>query len=468
MAETDKQNIHALSNIECEFVRLISSNTKIFSITDIESIRWSLSLARITKIRLSNNDTLNIAHALDIYRTRLYEIFKNANSIDAINIDNLKKSVYLINQLVRNSQTDLLSFFSGKLQRKDLDKAISKRPLALALGGGGGTCYVFVGAFKAFAESNIVPSAMAGSSMGAILGAYRALHKNFSLSGLEYLVKNVSWNMLAKPYAGPSYFGVPATFRLYLRESLGELFKKNTDYPKIKDLLIPLKICVAGLSNVSAAQEDLSVYSRLLASSNDPYNLNIRSGSILNQILSFAQKPLKPIYLGNSQLSKNFDLLDALGFSSAIPAVFHYDIFREDKEMIEIIKKLFEQENVFRLIDGGFADNLPSQQALLAIQNGESLDGYDPFVLALDSFVPSLNKNLLFYPLMRFTYENSKEGHKKAHLVIKFKKVLSPINFVPSETMFYKAIEWGYEEIKPHMQFIENMLAVLSKPKIIQ
>ena len=69
---------------------------------------------------------------------------------------------------------------------------------------------------------------------------------------------------------------------------------------------------------------------------------------------------------------------------------------------------------------------------------------------------------------MRFTYENSKEGHKKAHLVIKFKKVLSPINFVPSETMFYKAIEWGYEEIKPHMQFIENMLAVLSKPKIIQ
>lgn len=461
----DKPNtIEALSNIECEFVRLVSDNPKIFSSLEIANIRWALSLARITKIRLANNDTLNIGHALDIYRIRLHEIFNNASSVSVINVDNLKKAVSSINQIVKTTQNDLLSFFAGKLQIKDLDNAIAKRPLALALGGGGGTCYVFIGVFKAFAQENIVPSAMAASSMGAILGAYRALDKNFSLSGLEYLVKNVSWNMLAKPYSGPSHFGVPATFRLYLRECLGELFKKNNNYPKIKDLQIPLKVCVAGLSNVSSPAEDLTVYSNLLSSSNDPYNLNIRSSSILNQILSFAQKPLKPIYLGSCQLTKNFDLLDALGFSAAIPAVFHYDIFREDEEMVKIIKQLFEQENVFRLIDGGFADNLPSQQALQTIQNGESADGYDPFVLALDSFVPSLNKNLLFYPLMRFTYENSKEGHKKAHLVVKFKRVLSPINFVPSESIFYKAIEWGYEEISVHMKFIKNMLTVIDKP----
>lgn len=461
--------INKLSKIECSIVRLISDNHKLLTTDESISIRWALSLARITKIKLDNKDSLTIGHALEGYRNYLYEILEENQNATNIDLVKLKSVLPTINKLVSDTRKDLLSLFSSKLSPQDLDNAIKKRPLALALGGGGGTCYVFIGAFLALEENNIIPNIMAASSMGAILGAYRAQSKQFSLDGLQYLIKHVSWNMIAKSYSGASKFGVPATFRLYLREAIGENFKIGNEFLRIKDLVIPLRVCVAGLSNagLTKEQEDFNKYSNLLASSKgDPYDINVRNSSIINQILSFAQKPLKPIYLGSSTLTKEFDVIDAIGFSSAIPGVFHYDVLRDDPRMISLLKKLFEEEKIFRLIDGGFADNLPSQQALQGVIDGEC-DGYDPFILAFDSFIPSINKNLLFYPIMRFAYENSKEGHEAAHLLIKFKNVLSPLNFVPSEDIFNKAIEYGHKEIQPYMNFIKNMVKEIPYPSWI-
>ena len=461
--------INKLSKIECSIVRLISDNQKLLTTDESISIRWALSLARITKIKLANTDSLTIGHALEAYRKRLCEILEENQNITNIDLLKLKTVLPTINKLTKDTRKDLLSLFSSKLSPEELDNAIRSRPLALALGGGGGTCYVFIGAFIALEENNIIPNIMAASSMGAILGAYRAQNKHFSFDGLQYLIKHVSWSMIAKSYSGTSKFGVPATFRLYLREAIGESFKKGQEFFRIKDLTIPLRVCVAGLSNAGLGkeQEDLNKYSDLLAGSKgDPYDINVRNSSIINQILSFAQKPLKPIYLGASKLSKEFDVIDAIGFSSAIPGVFHYDVLRDDPRMISLLQTLFEEEKVFRLIDGGFADNLPSQQALQGVIDGEC-DGYDPFVLAFDSFIPSMNKNLLFYPIMRFAYENSKEGHEAAHLLIKFKNVLSPLNFVPSEDIFNKAIEYGHKEILPHMNFIKNMVKEIPYPSWI-
>ena len=55
--------------------------------------------------------------------------------------------------------------------------------------------------------------------------------------------------------------------------------------------------------------------------------------------MDFAQKPLKKIYLGADKLTKAFDVLDAIGFSAAIPGIFHYDILRNDPRMIALDNK---------------------------------------------------------------------------------------------------------------------------------
>ncbi len=282
---------------------------------------------------------------------------------------------------------------------------------------------------------------------------------------MDSLVEKTTWGRIAQPYSGPSRFGVPATFRLYLRDVVGHEFEKDGEFLHLSDLAIPLRVCVAGLSAAHAPrEEELQRYAHLLGNAK-PADLKsrARSKSIISIIMEFAQKPLKPIYLGRDELTKEFDVLDAIGFSAAIPGVFHYDIMRNDPRMVKLVTTLFEREGVIRLIDGGFVDNLPANEAARAVADGEC-EGFDPFVLALDSFAPGLNRHIFFYPVMRFAMENSREGYEAANLTVTFKHVLSPITLVPTHENLQYAVLHGRAEIAPHISFIRKMVGPIPEP----
>lgn len=462
-----KQLRKSLATMECQIVRLLCDDSSFLSQDDQASLRWALSLARITKIRVQKEDKhedIAIEHATDRYRA---ELFATLSSIESLGFDKdkLKSLCPGIAKLAKEERLELLSLFS-RLPKKSLDDAIRRRPLALVLSGGGGTGFVFVGAFHALEESGITPNVITGSSMGAILGAYRARTKNFSIDGLDALVEKTSWGKIAQAYNGPSRFGVPATFRLYLRDVVGHEFEKDGSFIRISDLEIPLRVCVAGLSAKSVGkEEELQKYAHLLDEQTGK-SLQAKNKSIIKAIMEFAQKPLKPIYLGADALTKEFDVLDAIGFSAAIPGIFHYDIMRDDPRMISLVSNLFEREGVIRLIDGGFVDNLPAKEAINAVEAGEC-DGFDPLVLALDSFSPGFNRHLFFYPLMRFAVENSREGHELAHISVNFKEVLSPINLVPTKETFNYAIKNGYQEFSKHLPLIRKLIGPIPEPSWI-
>lgn len=464
-----KQLKKRLQEIECDIVRLICDDATFLSFDEAASVRWALSLARISKVRVNPakpDDDVLIDHASDRYRAELYALLSRAlNSFDLIDKDKLKDLAPKIAKLAEAERHDLIRLFAPRLTASALDDATRRRPLALTLSGGGGTAYVFVGAFFALEEAGLVPSVITGSSMGAILGAYRARSKNFSFDGVDSLVEKTSWSRIAQPYAGPSRFGVPATFRLYLRDVVGHEFEKDGEFLKLSDLAIPLRVCVAGLSAAHPPkEEELQRYAHLLDDTKASTSKSrARSKSIISAIMEFAQKPLKPIYLGRDELTKDFDVLDAIGFSAAIPGVFHYDIMRNDPRMIKLVTTLFEREGVIRLIDGGFVDNLPAHEAVRAVADGEC-EGFDPFVLALDGFAPGLNRHIFFYPLMRFAMENSREGYDAAHLTIAFKHVLSPITIIPTRETFQYAVKHGHAEMSLYISFIRKMVGPIPEP----
>lgn len=449
-----------LERLECGVVREITNNPEWLSHNDAASLRWALSLARISKVMLEQGKPeldVNLGQSQDRFRAELFALISFAESPQrGFNHEKININLKNIEKLAKKHRSDLLSLYSGILPKHALDEATRRRPLVLTLSGGGGTSFVFVGAFQALQESGITPSAITGSSMGAILGAYRARTKTFSLDNIYSLVEKTSWTKIAQAYSGPSRFGIPGTFRIYLRDVVGYEFEKDGEFMQLKDLSIPLRVCVAGLSStVPVKEEEIAAYARII----DVAHVK----SIIATIMDFAQKPLKRIYLGADALTKEFDVLDAIGFSAAIPGVFHYDILRNDPRMIALITNLFEREKISRLIDGGFVDNLPSQEAIKIVNDGEC-DGYDPFALALDGFSPGLNRHLLFYPVMRFAMENSREGHEAAHLSIIFKHVLSPINLVPTKETFQYALNQGYEEFSPHLPFIRKMVGPIPDP----
>jgi len=450
-----KQLKEHLGAIECAIVQEIANNPSWLSHNDAASLRWALSLARLSKIMLEPKKPeldINLGQSQDRYRAELFALVSFVEPKQVFNREKLGANLRNIEKIAKQHRLDLLSLYSGLLSPSTLDQATRRRPLALTLSGGGGTSFVFVGAFLALEESGIIPGSITGSSMGAILGAYRARTKNFSLDNIESLVQQTSWTKIAQPYVGPSRFGIPGTFRLYFRDVVGHEFEKDGQFLCLKDMQIPLRVCVAGLSSTALVkEEELAAYSKL------------QDKSIISIIMDFAQKPLKKIYLGRDSLTKEFDVLDAIGFSAAIPGIFHYDILRNDPRMIALVTNLFERDGISRLIDGGFVDNLPMQEAINIINDGES-DGYDPFGLALDGFCPGLNRHLIFYPLMRFAMENSREGHEVANLSVKFKNVLSPINLVPTKETFLFALKQGYDEFSAHVPFIRKMVGPIPDP----
>jgi predicted acylesterase/phospholipase RssA len=454
-----KQLRRRIQEMECEVVRVISHEPDWISHQDAASVRWALSLARLTKIKMT--DDVSLGHASDRYRAELFGLLSLAIS-HRLDKEKFKELIPAITKLAKKERQDLLSLFS-LLSPEALDDATRRRPLALTLSGGGGTAFVFVGALYALDECGIIPSVISGASMGAILGAYRARTKHFSFDGVDALVEKTSWGKIAQAYSGPSRFGVPATFRLYLRDVVGHEFEQDGAFMRLKDLAIPLRVCVAGLSSQAKLHdEDLQAYAHALDAGPAEKN-KIKDKSIISLILDFAQKPLKAIYLGKDELTAEFDVLDAIGFSAAIPGIFHYDIMRNDPRMIALVNNLFAKEGVFRLIDGGFVDNLPMQEAINAVADGHC-DGYDPFALSLDSFSPGFNRHMFFYPLMRFAMENSREGHAISDLTVFFKEVLSPINLVPTKETLQYAIDHGRREFAPHLPFIRKMVGPIPDP----
>lgn len=456
-----------LSDIECAVVRAISEHQDWLSHTDASTVRWALSLARISKVMMKKDHPeldVSLEPAQDRYRAELYALLSPILTSGVSIKERLLETVRTVEHLAKVQRFDLLSLFGKSLSDEALDEATRRRPLTLTLSGGGGTSFVFMGALSALDESGLVPCVITGSSMGAILGAYRARTKHFSLDGVDALVERTSWGKIAQPYSGPSRFGIPGTFRLYLRDVVGQEFEHNGQFLRLKDLPINLRVCVAGLSAAGTVkEEELQAYAHLLDANKQDAAKAKNDKSIIQIIMDFAQKPLKRIYLGSDDLTKEFDVLDAIGFSAAIPGIFHYDILRNDPRMIALVTNLFERENIIRLIDGGFVDNLPVQEAINAVESGVC-EGYDPFALALDGFQPGINRHLLFYPVMRFASENSKEGHEAAHLSIIFKDVLSPINLVPTKETLHYALQNGYRRIAPHIPFIRKMVGPIPDP----
>lgn len=433
---------------------------------DEAALRWALSLARVSAVDIGEKGggPVDIGHATDGYRQRLYHLLMPCFDGDRVRRDSLTTQIAAIRTLAAAERTELLALFGGRLPAKALDRAVRKRPLALAMSGGGGTAFVFLGALAVLDEAGLSPSLIAGTSMGAILGAFRARERDLSLANVKALLARLAWRRVFKLFDTGSRFGLPATLKLHLREVIGHEFEQEGRFLTLGDLAVPFRVCVAGIAGGEAA-EDPNRYAHLLDDAvRDIRSFRRRASSIGRALTDITRQPVRPLYLGGDELSREFDVLDAIGFSSAVPGVIHYDILRDDPRMIELTTELMRKEGVFRLVDGGLADNLPAQEAWRAVQTGD-LGERDPFVLALDSFAPRLTtRHLLFLPLMRLAAENSRRGREAAHVTVTFKNVLSPLSVVPTADEFMRALRNGRAEMEPLVPLVRKMVGPIPDP----
>jgi predicted acylesterase/phospholipase RssA len=327
-------------------------------------------------------------------------------------------------------------------------------------GGGGGVAWSYLGAFALLEQYGLSPRLLAGTSMGAVLLLFRARRVRWNADDVGEAMKGLSFKTLFRVLHGESRYGLPAAMRLYLRAAIGEFLKGPDGHPlTLGQLAIPLVVAVTGIRN-GALPRDPSYYEHLLdLHGREPRpNLLWRVVSDVFQAvgeLIMQRERLARIYLGADEETRAFDAIDAVGFSSALPGVIHYDVVRDDERMHALLRDLLDRHDVFRLVDGGLVDNLPARAAWGAVQRG-AIGSRNAFVLALEGFGPKLTQPLWF-GLEQLAAQNVARNRPFVHHLRSFQRVLSPLEVVPDDAELQLAIQSGKAELHPDMAFVARM-----------
>jgi len=428
------------------------------------ALRYALSFARLTQIRTADGTDVDVSGPLALHakwvREALEPTLAGARS--------LHRAAARVPELVERTQRSRASLLEHMpLDRAALEAEVTTRSLAVASGGGGGAGYVYPGVYEQLERSGLTPDLMTGTSMGALMSLFRARRRSYDFAALVAAARRLTWSGVFKVLDTANRYGVPAALRLYLRTALGSLFVGDDGEPlRLSGLEIPLHVVATGIA-VDGFAHDLDYYEHLL--DDEVARLGVRAGlgatvkaiGLLREFLSTPES-LERIVLGRDPGTEDFDALDAAGFSSAVPAVIHYDVLRDDPRMHTLLDELYAATGIHRLAEGGMTSNVPARVAWETVVSGGLPSGRrNVFVLALDCFSPSVRRPGWYALQQAVRSANVAADRAFSDLYIAHRRTLSPLNVVPSLEDALAAVRWGSQEAAEHMPFVRAMCAAI-------
>jgi hypothetical protein len=312
-------------------------------------------------------------------------------------------------------------------------------------------------------RGGLIPDLMVGTSIGALMAMFRCRRRRWDMAPFVGAARKLSWGGVFRVFETQSRYGLPATLRLHLQSVLGHLFRTPEGRPmRMSDMGIPLYVIATGIT-VDALKHDLDYYEHLLDAEVRRRGASARGSLKTLAILrEFMARPdaLKLVVLGRDAGTEHFDVLDAAGFSAAIPAVIHYDVLRDAPMMKSILDRIYASYGITRLGEGGLVSNVPARVAWQSIVDGK-LGRRTPFVVALDCFAPT-RKRLAWYPFQQAVRTANVEADRKfADLYLPLERTPSPLNLVPTIKEALTAIRWGREAMRPHLPYVQEMMRPL-------
>jgi predicted acylesterase/phospholipase RssA len=425
------------------------------------ALRYAINLARLTIIRLPDGTDLDVAGFLAPFRDEVQPVatslLAEPDEIDPVSVISLEPH---LRSRALAWRARLLAAFEGRLDAETLDRECCEKALLLVCGGGGGVAWSYLGAFDLLQQFGLTPRLIAGTSMGAAMALFRAQALRWHPEEMAGVVKGLSFRTLFRFLHTESRYGLPAAMRLYLRAAvIDHLRGPGGEPPTLGQLPIPLVVACAGL-RTGALPREPEYYEHLL----DPHEgeplepLSTRLPSDLLKVVGelMAQRDrFARLYLGADEGTSEFDAIDAVGFSSALPGVIHYDVLREDPRMHALLEAIFQRRDLFRLVDGGLVDNLPARPVWGLAQAG-AIGTRNTFVLGLEGFGPKLSQPL-WYGLEQIAAQTVARSRPFVSLLRSYQRVLSPLEVVPGEAALKRAVQAGRTELLPDMPLVARL-----------
>ena len=456
--KTTQELRRPLNNLEAKIVRIAMSHPSTITEEALSWLRYIVSFARLTTVRNSAGEDIDVQEGLSRYRWlilhELKPLVQRRNPVQGL-LNSLPK-------LIVETQRERGKILEHtQLDQKALEEEVCQRQLILVSGGGGGCGYGYAGVFQSLHRAGLQPKMLSGTSIGSLISLFRARADVFDQLPMFEAVRRLRWSKVFRVLEVSNRYGVPATLRLYLRDALDTIFTtKDGRAVTFNDCDIPLLICATGLT-VDAFKHDLTYYEHLM---DDAVNWGhrfrpgrvrriVRMTSILYEFFSNPEA-MREVIFGSDELTRDADILDAAGFSSAVPGLIHYDVLRDDPRMTHLLDKMYGQFGITRLTEGGLVNNVPVRPAFIEVMKGR-ITRRNPFILALDCFSPQLTS--MWYPVQQLVTPNVKENLFYANHYFSLKKRLPAINVVPTVSHATKAIEWTSQEFSSHMPFVTRM-----------
>ncbi|MFT3926020.1 MAG: patatin-like phospholipase family protein [Myxococcales bacterium] len=377
--------------------------------------------------------------------------------------DRLEKTVSALGRIRRalhEARSAVIRNHANEFSAQELDLEVGKKTLVSVAGGGGGAGYVYVGAWDVLQQAGLTPGYVLGSSIGAVLGLFRCLRKQADWDDYMAFAKHLKFEEVLRVMSFRARYGLPGIFRLFLHGAIGSVFKLDRRNMRLNDLEIPFE-CVVGGIRRGALGETPDEYGRSHHLPEDqklsPFALRAQIASQLVRMVGFFNPILvREIVIGGDALTREFDCVDAAGFSAAVPGVLHYDVTRDDARMHGILGQLLAREDVVALIDGGVANNVPANTAFRRVQEGV-VGTRNCFYLCFDSLRPQTRiSHLWFSPLAQIVALQVALHQRYMHRHIRFKPTLSVINVLPNVSQMAQAVLWGREQMAEELPFVQK------------
>jgi len=445
---------------EAALVRAVISSPPFLSDADEAALRYALNLARTGVVRAPDGGDVDLGELLAPLREALLPA---AFALAAPRGFAPEEAVRLVPHLAGHARawrSRVLEAFGDRLSPAALDREVCEKALVLVCGGGGGVGWSYLGAFGLLEQYGLVPRFLAGTSMGAMLLLFRARQLRWDLEEVAGALRGLTFRNLFRFLHSESRYGLPAAMRLDPRPALGRFLSDADGAPlTLGRLAIPLVVAVTGIRS-GALPRDPDYYAHLLDLGGEEPRPNVLSRVVTDVFQAVAELFVQRdrfarIHLGADEATRDFDALDAAGFSSALPGVIHYDVLREDERMHAILGALLARHDLFRLVDGALVDILPARAAWAAVQRG-AIGARNAFVLALEGFSPKITQPL-WYGLEQLASQNVVRNRPFIHLLRSFQRTLSPMEVVPDEAALRRAVQEGKAELHPDMPFVARM-----------
>lgn len=340
----------------------------------------------------------------------------------------------------------------------ELDAEVGYKKLVTVLGGGGGAGFVYIGGMQRLLEAGQLPDYMIGSSFGSIIGTVVARALPVPMEEYIAWAKTVSYRTILGPDRLRRRHGLAGLFALRFDQFADALFTRaDGERMRMSDLAIPFDVVIAGVRKQpyaalppSSRRPRLPVLQALQLQMRSlpffPAGVDARVRSRMWQVPAFIDvRVVKPIIISGDNPDRDFNVVDAASFSSAIPGVLHHET--SDPRMVALLDQLCTDKDIGAIVDGGTASNVPVQLAWERVRDGR-LGTRNACYLGFESFHPQWDpRHLWLVPITQAIQLQMVRNLPYTDHLVRFEPTLSPVNLAPSGTSIERVCRWGYKSV---------------------